>query len=43
MKAAERIPKGEIRSYDCQHFEPYLEPYFDDVVADQIDFLNRHA
>jgi uncharacterized protein len=38
-----RIPKGEVRSYDCSHFEPYLEPYFDTVVTDQIDFLTRHV
>jgi pimeloyl-ACP methyl ester carboxylesterase len=43
MKAARRIPNGEIRSYDCSHFEPYLEPHFDTVIADQIDFLNRHV
>ena len=43
MKAAKRIPNGEIRSYDCGHFDPYLEPHFDTVIADQIDFLNRHV
>ncbi len=41
MKAAKRIPNGQIRSYDCGHFDPYLEPHFDTVIADQIDFLNR--
>lgn len=43
MKAARRIPKGEIRTYDCQHFEPYLEPHFDTVVADQLAFLATHV
>ena len=43
LKAAEKIPKGEIRTYDCQHFEPYLDPYFDGVVADQIAFLTHHV
>ena len=43
MKAARRIPNGEIRTYDCQHFEPYLEPHFDTVVADQIAFLATHV
>ncbi len=43
MKAAKRIPNGEIRTYDCGHFDPYLEPHFDAVIADQIDFLNRHV
>ena len=43
LKAARRIPRGEIRTYDCQHFEPYLDPYFDTVVADQIAFLRTHV
>ncbi len=42
-KAAERLPRGEIRTYDCLHFEPYLEPYFDTVVGDQIAFLAAHV
>jgi uncharacterized protein len=32
-----------VRSYACTHFEPYLEPYFDTVVTDQMDFLQRHV
>lgn len=43
LKAARRIAKGEIRTYDCQHFEPYLEPHFDTIVADQIAFLGTHV
>lgn len=43
LKAAKRLPKGEIRTYDCQHFEPYLDPYFDTVVDDQISFLTTHV
>ena len=43
LKAAKQIAKGEIRTYDCQHFEPYLEPYFDTVVADQLTFLAAHV
>ena len=43
LKAVRRIPKGEVRSYDCSHFEPYLDPYFDTVVTDQVDFLRRHV
>jgi dienelactone hydrolase len=43
LKAAESLPQGEVRTYDCQHFEPYLEPYFDTVVADQITFLTAHV
>ncbi len=41
QKAAKRIPGAEIRTYECSHFEPYLDPYFDAVVGDQIDFLDR--
>lgn len=41
QRAAARIPRVEILTYDCLHFEPYLDPYFDDVVAAQIDFLRR--
>ncbi|OBK86997.1 alpha/beta hydrolase [Mycobacterium sp. 1165178.9] len=42
-KIVARIPHGEVRSYDCSHFEPYLDPHFDGIVTDQIDFLNRHV
>lgn len=40
-KAAARIPGAQVKTYDCSHFEPYLDPYFDGVVDDQIDFLSR--
>jgi dienelactone hydrolase len=40
-RAAARIPRVEVQTYDCTHFEPYLDPFFDDVVGDQIDFLGR--
>ncbi|MBV9934746.1 MAG: alpha/beta fold hydrolase [Actinobacteria bacterium] len=43
LKAARRIPRAEIRTYDCQHFEPYLDPYFDTIVADQLAFLAAHV
>lgn len=41
LRAAERIRGAEIKTYDCSHFEPYLDPYFDTVIGDQIDFLRR--
>ena len=41
VKAAKRIPGAEIHTYDCSHFEPYLEPHFDSVVSDQVAFLAR--
>lgn len=41
-KIVARIPKGEVRSYNCTHFEPYLDPHFEHIVSDQIAFLDRH-
>ena len=29
----------QVRTYDCGHFEPYIEPAFSGVVADQLEFL----
>lgn len=43
LKVARRIPNSEVLTYDCGHFEPYLDPYFDQVVSDQIGFLNRYV
>lgn len=43
LKAASRIPKGEVLSYECGHFDPYVDPLFDTVVTDQIDFFRRHC
>lgn len=43
QKIVARIPKGEVRSYDCTHFEPYLDPHFEQIVTDQIAFLDRHV
>jgi dienelactone hydrolase len=42
-KAVAHIPNGEIKAYDCAHFEPYLDPHFEGIVTDQIGFLNRHV
>lgn len=41
--AAAKIPRSTIRAYDCGHFDPYVEPYFDVVVADQLAFLAEHV
>jgi len=43
QKIVARIPRGEVRSYDISHFEPYLDPHFDGIVTDQIAFLDRHV
>lgn len=42
-EVAGRIPDATVHTYDCSHFEPYLEPHFDTVVADQVAFLATHV
>lgn len=42
-KIVARIPRGEVKSYDISHFEPYLDPHFERIVTDQIEFLDRHV
>ena len=42
-KIVARIPKGEVKSYDISHFEPYLDPHFEQIATDQIAFLDRHV
>jgi pimeloyl-ACP methyl ester carboxylesterase len=41
VEAAERAPRGELKLYPGGHFAPLLEPAFDRVVADQVEFLGR--
>lgn len=40
--AARRAPRAEIKSYACGHFDFYLPPLWEKVVADQTEFLVRH-
>lgn len=42
LKAGRSAPQGEIRQYDCGHFDVYNDPWFEQVVTDQVEFLNRH-
>lgn len=42
IKAAERAPKGELKTYEAGHFDVYVNEDFDAVVADQLEFLARH-
>ncbi len=39
---AGRAPRGEIKLYDCGHFDFYLGEHFERAVADQTEFLTRH-
>jgi fermentation-respiration switch protein FrsA (DUF1100 family) len=40
--AARRAAYAEVKSYPGGHFDVYLPPLWDQVVADQIEFLVRH-
>jgi dienelactone hydrolase len=40
--AAFRAPRGQLRSYPCNHFQFYDEAVRPTVVADQVSFLRAH-
>lgn len=40
---ARRAPRGEIKRYDTGHFGIYVGDMFETVIADQIEFLERHV
>jgi uncharacterized protein len=40
-RAAERVPRGELRTYPGGHFDPFLGETFERMVADQVEFLDR--
>ena len=42
IKAAERAPHGELKVYPYGHFDVYVGAPFERVVADQVEFLERH-
>ena len=42
LKAAGLAPRGEARLYWARHFDIYLGEIFEEIVADQIEFLERH-
>lgn len=43
IAAARRAPRGELRTYPgVDHFDIYDGPEFEAVVADEIEFLQRH-
>jgi fermentation-respiration switch protein FrsA (DUF1100 family) len=37
-----RAPKGQLRRYPGSHFELYYGPLYEQVVADQLQFLRAH-
>lgn len=42
-RAAAKIDGSTVHTYDCGHFDPYVEPTFSTVVADQLAFLAKHV
>jgi uncharacterized protein len=42
LRYAARAPRGEVRMYPEGHFAIYVDDAFERVVADQLDFLDRH-
>jgi pimeloyl-ACP methyl ester carboxylesterase len=42
LKAAGRAPRSEVRRYGVGHFDIYVGETFERVVADEVDFLERH-
>ena len=42
-RAAAKMAQSTVRVYDCGHFDPYVEPHFDEVVSDQLAFLRAHV
>jgi pimeloyl-ACP methyl ester carboxylesterase len=41
LKAARRIPQGELCTYPVDHFDIYVGAAFERALADQLDFLER--
>jgi fermentation-respiration switch protein FrsA (DUF1100 family) len=42
IAAAQRTPRGVLRTYPVDHFDVYLGAPFERAMADQLDFLGRH-
>lgn len=43
LTAAKKAPKGELITYDLDHFDVYVDPHFERTIADQLAFLKRHV
>jgi uncharacterized protein len=43
QRAVAKIKGSTVRTYDCGHFDPYVEPFFATVVTDQLAFLAEHV
>jgi alpha-beta hydrolase superfamily lysophospholipase len=43
MRAARRMRQPTVHSFDCGHFDPYVDPTFSTVVTDQLAFLRLNV
>ena len=43
LQAVHKMANPTVHTYDCGHFDPYVEPLFATVVADQLAFLHKHV
>jgi pimeloyl-ACP methyl ester carboxylesterase len=42
-RAAAKMVQSTVHVYNCGHFDPYVEPHFDQVVSDQLAFLRARV
>lgn len=42
-RAAARMARSTVHVYGCGHFDPYVEPFFDTTITDQLAFLALHV
>lgn len=42
LRYARTAPRGEIKTYEAGHFDFYLGEPFEQLIADQLEFLTRH-
>lgn len=42
-RTARRIARSTVRIYECRHFDPYIDPAFTEIVADQLTFLRENV
>lgn len=41
VRACERAPNATLIRYEAGHFDPYTPPLFDEIIRDQLNFLDR--
>lgn len=42
-RTARKMPQATVHTYPGGHFDPYVEPLFSRVIADQVAFLHTHV